>query len=130
MSGMTYSIAQIAQEMGVTMRAIRFYESKGLIAPQRAGKSRVYSHRDRVRLILILRGKRMGFSLKEIQEFLDLYVVDATHVTQMRGLLGKVRARIALLETQLQDVKTSLAELREMERVTQDILAAKGVETS
>ncbi|WP_298428698.1 MerR family DNA-binding transcriptional regulator [Rhodoblastus sp.] len=126
----TYSIAQLASELGVSLRAIRFYEAKGLIAPQRVGASRVYSHRDRARLILILRGKRMGFSLKDIQEFLDLYVVDATQVTQMRSLLGKVRSRIGRLETQLQDVQTSLAELRDVERVTQDILATKGAEKS
>lgn len=129
-TGDTYSIAQLAKELGVTLRAIRFYESKGLIAPRREGKSRVYTHRDRVRLILILRGKRMGFSLKDIREFLDLYAVDVTQVTQMRSLLNKVRGRIARLENQLQDVETSLAELREMERVTKGILAAKGVEIS
>jgi DNA-binding transcriptional MerR regulator len=121
----TYSIAQLAEELGVTLRTIRFYEAKGLIAPQRVGKTRVYTHRDRVRLILILRGKRMGFSLGEIKEFLDLYVVDATQDEQMRHLLLKVRSRIEMLETQLLDVQTSLSELREVERATQTLVSSK-----
>jgi len=127
-SGRTYTIGQLASELGVTQRAIRFYESRGLLAPARSGTARVYGHRDRVRLVLILRGKRMGFSLKEIQEFLDLYVVDATKVTQLRSLLDKVRVRIAMLEAQLQDVQTSLTELRDMERLTRVVLTTKEIE--
>lgn len=125
-----YSVGQLAQDLGVTPRTIRFYEDKGLIAPQRAGNTRVYTHRDRVRMILILRGKRMGFSLKEIAEFLDLYVVDHTQVEQMQHLLNKVRGRIALLEDQLQAVETSLVELRDMERISIESLKAKGVAVS
>jgi DNA-binding transcriptional MerR regulator len=126
----SYSIAQLAAELGLTLRAIRFYEAKGLIAPRRVGLSRHYSQRDRARLILVLRGKRMGFSLRDIREFLDLYEADPTQVTQMRNLLGKTRERIARLEAQLQDVQTSLAELRDVERATRDMLAAKGVKVS
>jgi DNA-binding transcriptional MerR regulator len=126
----TFSIAELAGELGVTLRAIRFYEAKGLVAPQRVGGARVFSPRDRARLILILRGKRMGFSLKDIQHFLDLYEADPTRVAQMRNLLGKVRERIARLETQLHDVETSLAELRDVERTTAEMLAEKNVETS
>nr|WP_272884908.1 MerR family DNA-binding transcriptional regulator [Candidatus Rhodoblastus alkanivorans] len=126
----TFSIAELAGELGVTLRAIRFYEAKGLVAPQRVGGARLFSPRDRARLILILRGKRMGFSLKDIQQFLDLYEADPTRVAQMRNLLGKVRERIARLETQLRDVETSLAELRDVERTTAEMLAGKGVKTS
>jgi DNA-binding transcriptional MerR regulator len=126
----TFSIAELAGELGLTLRAIRFYEAKGLIAPRRAGLSRLYSPRDRARLILIQRGKRMGFSLRDIKEFLDLYEADPTQVAQMRKLLGKTRERIERLETQLQDVKTSLAELRDVERATRDMLAAKGIKIS
>ncbi len=126
----SFSIAELAGELGLTLRAIRFYEVKGLITPRRVGLSRLYSPRDRARLILILRGKRMGFSLRDIKEFLDLYQADPTQVAQMKSLLGKARARIAQLETQLQDVKTSLAELRDVERATRDMLAAKGIEVS
>ena len=77
-----YSVTELAKELGVTPRAIRFYEAKGLITPQRAGGTRVYTHRDRGRLILILRGKKLGFSLREIKDYLDLYVVDTTFVEQ------------------------------------------------
>jgi DNA-binding transcriptional MerR regulator len=122
-----FSVSQLAQDLGVTARAIRFYEDKGLIMPQRMGKTRVYTHRDRVRMILILRGKRMGFSLREIKEFLDLYVVDHTQVEQMHHLLKKVRGRIALLEDQLQAVQVSLTELRNMERISIESLKAKGI---
>ena len=125
-----YSVTQLAQDLGITPRTIRFYEDKGLIAPQRAGNTRVYTHRDRVRMILILRGKRMGFSLKEIKEFLDLYVVDTTQVEQMQLLLKKVRGRIALLEDQRLAVETSLTELRDMERISIETLRAKGVDAS
>ena len=125
-----FSIAQLAGELGLTLRAIRFYEAKGLIAPRRVGLSRLYSPRERARLILILRGKRMGFSLRDIKEFLDLYEADPAQVAQMKSLLSKAHQRIERLETQLQDVKTSLAELRDVERATRDMLAAKEVKVS
>src|ERR1035441_4181739 len=89
------SVTELAKELGVTPRAIRFYEAKGLITPQRAGSTRVYTHRDRGRLILILRGKKLGFSLREIKDYLDLYVVDTTLVEQIQLLLKGVHTRIA-----------------------------------
>ena len=130
MTDKLYSVTQLAADLGVTARTIRFYEDQGLIAPQRAGTTRVYTHRDRVRMILILRGKRMGFTLKDIKEFLDLYVVDTSHVEQMQALLVKVRKRIGTLEHQLQAVETSLAELRDMERISLETLQARGVAVS
>jgi len=117
-----YSIAGLAAELGVTPRAIRFYEDQGLILPQRAGNARVYTPRDRARMCLILRGKRLGFSLKDIKEFLDLYARDAMQVEQLRLLVAKVRGRIAQLEAQRQAVETSLGELREIERTSLDAL--------
>ena len=123
-----YSVTQLAQDLGITARTIRFYEDQGLITPQRAGNTRVYTHRDRVRMILILRGKRMGFSLRDIKEFLDLYVVDTTGVEQMKDLLGKVRRRIGALENQLLAVQTSLTELRDMERISLETLRSRGAE--
>jgi DNA-binding transcriptional MerR regulator len=120
-----YSVTELARELGVTPRAIRFYEDKGLIAPQRAGTTRVYTHRDRGRMILILRGKKLGFSLREIKDFLDLYVVDTTLVEQLQLLLKSVHARIALLEDQRQAVEESLAELRNIERIALDSLAQR-----
>lgn len=125
-----YSVTELAKDLGVTPRTIRFYEDQGLILPQRAGTTRVYTHRDRARMILILRGKRLGFSLKDIKEFLDLYVVDTTQVEQLRVLVNKVRGRIAQLEDQFQAVQTSLDELREIERMSLDSLRHKGVDVN
>lgn len=123
-----YSVTELAKDLGVTPRTIRFYEDQGLILPQRAGTTRVYTHRDRARMILILRGKRLGFSLKDIKEFLDLYVVDTTQVEQLRVLVTKVRGRVTQLEDQLQAVQTSLDELREIERMSLDSLRHKGAD--
>ena len=122
-----YAVSELAKDLGVTPRTLRFYEDKGLLSPQRLGTTRAYTHRDKVRMILILRGKRMGFSLREIKEFLDLYIVDHSNVKQMQHLLKKVRGRITLLEEQLHAVQTSLQELRNMEQVSTDALLAKGV---
>ena len=122
-----YAVSELAKDLGVTPRTLRFYEDKGLLSPQRLGTTRAYTHRDKVRMILILRGKRMGFSLREIKEFLDLYIVDHSNVKQMQHLLKMVRGRIGLLEEQLQAVQTSLQELRNMEQVSTDALLAKGV---
>ncbi|MCA1909654.1 MAG: MerR family DNA-binding transcriptional regulator [Magnetospirillum sp.] len=125
-----YSVTELARDLGVTPRTVRFYEDQGLILPQRAGNTRIYTHRDRARMILILRGKRLGFSLKEIKEFLDLYVVDTTQVEQLQLLATKVKGRIAQLEDQLQAVQTSLMELRDIERMTLDALQSKGVNSA
>ena len=88
-----FTITELSDEVGATPRAIRFYESKGLLAPQRAGANRVYSYRDRARLLIILRGKRLGFSLARIQEYLSLYDTDATHKGQLEHLLGERAGR-------------------------------------
>lgn len=120
-----YSVTELARDLGVTARAIRFYEAKGLIAPQRAGQARVYTHRDRGRMILILRGKKLGFSLREIKEYLDLYVVDTTLTEQIQMLLKGVRNRITLLEDQREAVEESLAELRDIERLALGALAQR-----
>src|SRR5487761_886183 len=93
-----YSIGDLAGEVGVSPRAIRFYEDQGLLAPCRIGGNRVYSGRDRARLQLILRGKRLGFALADIRELLDLYDVDRNHLEQLRATLIKGRVRIAELE--------------------------------
>ena len=110
-----YTIGDLSAEFGLSPRAIRFYEDQGLLAPGRAGANRVYSRRDRARLMLILRGKRLGFSLSDIREFLDLYDVDRTKRQQMTMTLDRTRARIHDLEQQLQDITITLAELRDME---------------
>ncbi|MEJ1995775.1 MAG: MerR family DNA-binding transcriptional regulator [Limibacillus sp.] len=111
-----YTISELAEELDATPRAIRFYEDKGLISPQRAGTTRVYTHRDRGRLILILRGKRLGFSLREIREWLTLYDADPDQVTQMKLLRGKIEERLEALEQQQRDLEETLVELREIKR--------------
>jgi DNA-binding transcriptional MerR regulator len=110
-----YSIGDLAAEFAISPRAIRFYEDQGLIKPQRIGGNRVYTHGDRARLVLILRGKRLGFSLADIGELLDLYDVDPGHLEQLRATLEKGRARIAELERQRAEIAATLAELREIE---------------
>lgn len=109
-----YSIGDLANEFGISARAIRFYESKGMLAPKRVGANRIYTKRDRARLILILRGKRLGFSLDEISEYLDLYDVDRGQVAQTRLLLRRVESSIAELEGKRKDIDDALRELREI----------------
>jgi DNA-binding transcriptional MerR regulator len=111
----TWTIAQLAREFDVTPRTIRFYEDGGLIAPARQGTSRIYSAGDRARLNWILRGKRLGFSLGEIRELLDLYHADRSGVQQMRGVLRKAREHIAELEQRLRDLRAQIGEFREVE---------------
>lgn len=107
----SYTIGQLAAEFAITTRTIRFYETRGLISPRRAGQNRVYSRRDRARLQLILRGKNLGFSIEEIGDYLSLYDADPTQRLQTEALLAKLEARIASLETQRADLERSLAEL-------------------
>jgi DNA-binding transcriptional MerR regulator len=116
-----YSVNQLAEELGITPRALRFYEVKGLLSPNRVGNNRVYTKRDRARLKLILRGKRLGFSLAEIKEYLDLYNVDRGNVGQLKLLLGRVRHRLGELALQRQDIDATVAELEEIEK---QVLAA------
>ncbi|AIQ91520.1 MULTISPECIES: MerR family DNA-binding transcriptional regulator [Methylobacterium] len=124
MSDTLYTVTQLAKDLGVTARTVRFYEDKGLLTPQRAGNTRVYTHRDRARLILILRGKRLGFSLREIKEYLDLYDADPTQQEQLRALLKRIQTRIGSLVDQEQALVETLAELRAIEQQAQDALAA------
>jgi DNA-binding transcriptional MerR regulator len=114
MSDDLFSVTELAEQLGITPRAIRFYETKGLIKPQRAGTTRVYTPRDRARMKLILRGKRLGFTLADIREYLDMYDVDPSQTKQLELLLGKVDRRISELEQQREDLETTLVELAEM----------------
>ena len=122
-----FTITELARELGVTARAIRLYESKGLLQPQRAGTTRVYTHRDRARLLIILRGKRLGFSLAGVKQYLDLYDVDPAHQEQLAHLLRGARQRIGKLEQQRRDIEVMLAELREVEQQTLDAMRERGV---
>jgi len=109
------SVSELGNDLGVSARTIRFYEAKGLISPQRAGNNRVYTARDRARMRLILRGKKLGFTLREIREYLDLYDADPTQLRQTRLLLKAVRRRIELLEEQRTALVDALAELHAVE---------------
>jgi DNA-binding transcriptional MerR regulator len=111
-----FAIADLAKEFGISTRAIRFYEAKGLLMPERVGATRVFRRRDRARLILILRGKRLGFSLRDISEYLSLY--DAhSQTAQVTMLTEMVDKRLGLLERQLTDLQTTISELREIKKL-------------
>jgi DNA-binding transcriptional MerR regulator len=112
--GRLYTVTELAAELGMTARAIRFYEDKGLITPLRAGTTRVYSPRDRARMILILRGKRLGFSLSTIKDYLDLYDTDITQHAQLRLLLASISKRREQLLAQRQAIDEALSELHEI----------------
>ena len=117
-----FSITELAKVLGITPRTIRFYEDRGLVTPRRVGTTRVYSHRDRARMSLVLRGKRLGFSLRDIKEYLDLYDDEPTHIEQIKVLRDKVRSRIDQLEDQKAALDETLLELRDIERQSEDAL--------
>lgn len=108
----TYSITQLSEEFSITPRAIRFYEDRGLLHPRRDGQTRIYSQRDWVRLLLILRGKRVGFSLAELREILDLYDLGDGQTEQIRRTLETARGKMISLERQRQDIDQTMAELK------------------
>ena len=109
----TFTISELAREFKVTPRALRFYEDKGLLAPQREGLNRVYSPRDRARLTLVLKGKSVGLPLGEIKELLDLYNVDEHHRVQNEAALKKFRERLVALEAQRHDIEAAIDALKE-----------------
>jgi DNA-binding transcriptional MerR regulator len=123
----TFTIRQLTKEFGVTARTLRFYEDEGLIAPARRGQTRIYSTRDRARITLILRGRRVGFSLAEIREILDLYDVHDGGKTQIMHARKKFEERISTLERQKVDIEESLVELRRAIRTIDDAFAKGAV---
>jgi DNA-binding transcriptional MerR regulator len=121
------AIGELAGEFGLTHRTIRHYEDEGLLSPERIGSARVYGRRDRARLALICRGKRLGFSLAEIKEFLNLYDTDDARIEQMRYMRTIARRRISALEQQLADVKQTLAELCTIDTQISEHLRRNGI---
>lgn len=121
--GRTYSIGDLSREFGVTTRALRFYESHGLLDPRRVGQRRIYSRRDRTRLKLTMRGKRLGMTLAEIRELFDLYDEAHGEQRQMQRYLDILAERRRALEQQRRDVDEALAELAESEQECRRILA-------
>lgn len=108
-------IQDVARTLGVTPRTLRFYEDNGLISPRRVGNTRIYSRRDIVRMQLVLRGKRLGFTIREIREFLDLYDADPDQREQMEHLLVRVRERLDSLTRQKAALEETMSELRQLE---------------
>lgn len=113
--GRVQGIQDVAQELGVTLRTLRFYENEGLIEPQRIGNRRIYSRREVGRIQLILRGKRLGFSIREIKQFLDLYDADPEHQEQMERLAERVRERLLDLKKQRDALDLTIEELTSIE---------------
>jgi DNA-binding transcriptional MerR regulator len=113
---LTYSISDLAKEFALTTRAIRFYEDEGLLSPRRDGRSRIYGERERVRIKLILRGKRLGLSLSEIRELLDLYEATRSERPQLTKFLEVLAARRAMLKQQQEDIAIVLTEIDSLER--------------
>ena len=118
-----YAIGQLARELGVTTRTIRFYEDEGLIAPARRGGQRVYGPRERTRLKLVLRGRRLGFPLSEIAEIINLYDAAPGESGQLETLIARIEERRAELLAKRRDIETSLADLKAVEARCRDRLA-------
>lgn len=112
----TYSISELAHEFDVTPRTIRYYEDEGLLTPLREGQTRIYSHRDKIRLKLTLRGKRLGFSLAEIRELFDMYDTDKSSNTQLHSMIQLIEAKRGALRQQLEDIQMVMAELEAAEQ--------------
>jgi DNA-binding transcriptional MerR regulator len=120
----TYSISELAREFDLTTRAIRFYEDCGLLAPQRSGRQRVYSARDRTRLKLTLRGKRLGLTLAEVKELVDMYESPRDTQPQLKKFLAVLAQHRAQLEQQMADLNITLDEVRSHEKEAQRLLSA------
>ena len=118
----TYTISDLAQEFGVTTRTIRFYEEKGLVTPLREGQKRLYSPADRVRIKLILRGKRIGMTLQECVDFIDMYDPEHDNDDQLHSLIDDVKHRREKLQQQKKDIDDMLSGLEEVQALCEAAL--------
>ncbi len=123
-----FTIGDLAKEFDCTLRTLRFYEDKGLLNPKRDGLNRVYNRRDRARLKLVLMGKRVGFSLTEIRDMLDLYDLRDGQVTQLRVALSRFNEQIAVLEDQRKDIEQAIEELSRTVEIVSGMLKQKEAE--
>ncbi|MCX7128531.1 MULTISPECIES: MerR family transcriptional regulator [Aeromonas] len=112
----TYSISELAHEFDITPRTIRYYEDEGLLTPQREGQTRIYSHKEKTRLKLTLRGKRLGFSLAEIRELFEMYDTDRSSNTQLNSMIQLIDEKRSALRQQLDDIQMVMAELEAAEQ--------------
>lgn len=117
-----YSISDLSKEFDITTRSIRFYEDQGLVSPARKGQTRIYNQRDKVRLKLILRGKRLGFSLAETGRLFELYDVDKTSAKQLNSIMELIHNKKRDLTQQLEDINAVLIELNDLEDNCQETL--------
>ncbi|WP_342643973.1 MerR family transcriptional regulator [Rhodoligotrophos ferricapiens] len=120
-----YTISDLCEEFEVTPRTLRFYEQKGLLSPARKGWTRLFNYRDRARLQLILRGKRVGLSLEEIKEILDLYQLRDGHVMQLTVASQKLRTRLDHLKTQRQELEDTIVDLERTCSIVEGMLKEK-----
>ena len=123
MPNQTYTISELAKEFGITTRTMRFYEEKGLVSPRREGQKRLYSAADRVRIKLILRGKRIGMSLAESVEVIDMYDPEHNNADQLNSLIRAVQNRRKILEQQKQDIDEMLSGLQEVQTLCESALS-------
>jgi DNA-binding transcriptional MerR regulator len=124
----TYSITELCREFNVTPRTLRFYEQKGLLSPARRGWTRLFSYRDRARLQLILRGKRVGFALEEIKEMLDLYNLRDGQVTQLKVASVKMRERLEALRKQRIELEEAIGDLERTCEIVDGMLRERQIE--
>lgn len=122
----TFAISDLAREFGITPRTIRFWEDQGIIAPQREGRNRVFARRDRARLKMALRGKRLGLSLAEIKDLIGMYEGAQDETSQLQECLRVMAKRRKALEQQREDIETMLAEISQFEQQCANMLAQRG----
>ncbi|OZI77079.1 MerR family transcriptional regulator [Bordetella genomosp. 12] len=125
MSSSTWTISELAREFDITPRTIRFYEDQGIVSPQREGRNRIYGSRDRTRLKLALRGKRLGLQLSEIRSLIDMYDGPSDNAAQLRQYLSVLAQHRATLEQQRRDIEDTLAEIAVQEQQCLTLLASK-----